>query len=288
MDGEIQESENAPLRITDALAGESALVRAVIAQENDEDSLVSIGSRQAFATVHVRLMDAVENDVVARRASQESTPPELPRAGNSSWLQLLQSLCDSPRARVHAPVARFAGALLVLIAVGLGGHHFGRQQNARALPIDSIVSDFDAGMKSPLPLDFISADVSDARPAAHWLTAQVGHKIFLPAPGKTGTQIVGARRHELWGRPVAQAHYLKNGVRVALYQIREPRAGLKGLRETRVHGRTFMTAEKGDYRVVVWRKGDDIMTMVSPLQRESSLRLAAVLREAAPDDAPPV
>ena len=279
MQEKFQKNENAPLKISENFAQESALLRAAFQREQAEHSPVSLASRQAFSPVHARLMDAVESDAATRRDSSPSALPFEKLRMIRDWLAKIPSLGFAWR----FPVARVALALFLLTAVGVGGHHFGSQQGARALPIQSIVDDFQTGENSPLPLDFVSSDTSDAKPAAHWLSTHVGHKVLLPSPGRSGTHIVGARRPELDGRAVAQAHYIHNGVRVALYQIHEPRAGLKGLQETQINGRTFLASQRGAYHVVVWRKGEDIVTMVSPLASGASLRLAAVLRDASPD-----
>jgi hypothetical protein len=191
-------------------------------------------------------------------------------------------------AKAQAMFLPYALATVMLCVVGLAGHQIGRRQEMWALPVQSLVDDFESGLKSPVPLDYVSPDSGDAKATAHWLSRQVGHKVLLPAPGKSGTRILGARRHELWGRAVAQAHYIKNGVHIALYQIHEPRAGLRDMQEAEFKGRTYLAARRGNYHVVVWRKGDDIVTMVSPLERVASLRLAAALRDASPDsDASP-
>jgi hypothetical protein len=78
---------------------------------------------------------------------------------------------------------------------------------------------------------------------------------------------------------VAQAHFIRNGVRFALFQVHAPRCGMTGLEEKLVGGRTFLAAQRGAYHVVVWRKGDNIMTLVSPLASPQSLLLAAAMRQ---------
>jgi anti-sigma factor RsiW len=271
------ESEAAqPLVLPAAYAPETGAVRAVIAADAEEHSAVTLAARDSFGAIHTQLMETIDADVAAR---QRQAGRDLEKSTSAFFLANWMSGFS----HLSTHVARYAVAALLFIAVGVGGHQYGMQQSAQILPIESIVQDFDDNLKSPAPLDFISQNGVDEKPAAKWLSTQVGHRISLPAPTRTGTRLVGVRRHELDGRAVAQAHYLKNGVRVALYQIRDPRAGLNGMETTSYRGRTFLASQHGAYHVVVWRKGEDIVTMVSPLSREPSLRLAAALREASPD-----
>lgn len=252
---------------------ESEWVRAVLEADQQPHSAVSQAARESFAPLHQHLMDAIERDEL-RRASQSL------RAESTPLATLAECLKQIPRRLM--PV-RFALAVWMLLAVGLGGHYLGSRQSAPVLPVDTFVSDFDEGIKSAMPLDFISADEQDATSAAAWLSRHTGQKVKLPSPAKSGARILGARHRELWTRPVAQAHYIRNGVRVALFQVHAPRCGVAGLEEKSVGGRTFLVAQRGAYHVVVWRKGDNIVTLVSPLASPQSLRLAAAMRQDDPN-----
>jgi hypothetical protein len=266
-----RQNAEAPPHLPATFSVESAAVHAVLEADEAASSPVSVAARDAFVPVHRRLMNAIEEENPARVAPMRRRLTDL----------FERVLVTSRRASSFS-AARYAVALLLFIAVGAAGQRIGREQGAQALPVQLLVDDFDSTLKSAAPLEFVAADSKDAKPVAHWLSARVGHKVLLPAPARSGTRILGARHHELWGHSVAQAHYMKNGVHVALYQIHEPRAGLKGLQETEVNGRTYLAAQRGHYRVVVWRKGDDIVTMVSPLEKTAALRLAVALRAAAP------
>jgi hypothetical protein len=261
------------LRLPSGTQRESALVQAILAADKQPHSPVSQAARDSFPDIHQQLMDAIERDETERaaqdfcaRSQSGSTPFLVPALGWRSF------------ARGLAPM-RWALAALLLLAVGLGGHRLGRQQGAPALPIDTFVSDFDEDIKSEMPLDFISYNEQDATGAAAWLSRHTGQNVKLPSPRKSGARILGARHRKLWTHPVAQAHYIRNGVRLALFQVHAPRCGVTGLQETSVGGRTFLIAQRGAYHVVVWRKGDNIVTLVSPLARPQSLRLAAAMRE---------
>lgn len=261
-------------QVQESLLPESNLVHEILQLDEAVDSAVTHAASASFGEIHGQLMDTIAQDVKRRAALP------MPESGSlAAWLSAQIKFLDSLQRGLRPHLVQFALAAFLLVGVGMGGHYVGRKQGAQALPIQSFVDDFDEGMKSEMPLDFISADTDDATSASRWLSQHTGVKIKLPTPRKSGARILGARQKTLWNRPVAQAHYVKNGVRVGLYQVREPRCGLSGLEETSIGGRTFMTAKRGAYHVVVWRKGDDIMTMVSPLAKHQALRLAAAMRD---------
>jgi hypothetical protein len=266
-----------PPQLAESFSEESCAVRAMIEADAAASSPVTQAAQDAFSSVHSRLMNAIEEDMARTAPAWRNWALKLWK----KFDQLSQSTFLFSRSASLA-TARYAVMIVLFFAVGLTGHRIGSLQGAQALPVQLLVDDFDLCLKSATPLEYVATDSNNAKPVAHWLSAQVGHKVLLPAPTRSGTRILGARHHELWGHSVAQAHYIKDGVRVALYQIHEPRAGLKGLQETEVNGRTYLATRRGNYHVVVWRKGDDIVTMVSPLKKVASLRLAAALREAAP------
>jgi len=268
------EDEQSTLHLPESLRRESDLVRAVLQSDQEPTSSVSRAAADSFGEIHGRLMSAIEQDVQCR-----ANPQTLSRSTFKAWLSAQIDFLHSLQRGLRPHLVQVGVAAFLLIGIGLGGHHLGRSQGAQALPIQSFVDDFDEGMKSEMPLDFISVDANDATSAARWLSTRTGQKVKLPTPAKSGARILGARQKTLWSHPVAQAHYIKNGVRVGLYQVHEPRCGVSGLEETSVNGRTFMTAKRGAYHVVVWRKGDDIVTMVSPLAPHQALRLAAAMRD---------
>lgn len=255
-------------RVPHGLQRESEMVRAILEADNKAHSPVSQAARESFAPLHQQLMDAIERDEILRATPQVGSTPG---AALVAWWENFS--------RRLAPT-RWALAALLFLAIGLGGHRLGRLQGAPTLPIDTFVSDFDSGIKSEMPLDFVSANEQDASSAAAWLSRSTGQNVKLPSPKKSGTHILGARHREIWtNHTVAQAHFIRNGVRLALFQVHAPRCGVSGLEEKSVGGRTFLIAQRGAYHVVVWRKGDNIVTLVSPLARPQSLLLAAAMRQ---------
>jgi hypothetical protein len=175
----------------------------------------------------------------------------------------------------RALIAQCALVLMLMLAAG-GGHYLGYHRATTALPVQSIIDDYNAGLQNALPYEFVADDPATA---ALWLSRKLGIKVHLPTPAQAGVKLLGARRHHLHGHPVAQTHYLKNHTHVALYQIHAPRYGLSGLDEVEMKGHLYYIKSSGQCRIVVWRVDDNVMAMVSPLAMHESLLLAQAMRD---------
>lgn len=220
----------------------------------------------SFTFTHTRLMQAIEASAPPRR--------KLSRVSVVKWFGLEWAV---------PTVRSFALAASLLVAVGIGGHQLGMRHATHVLPVQKLVDDFDAGMKSSTPFELVA---DDSKTTESWLSQSLGMKVRLPTPQRAGVKLIGARRHHLEDRPVAQTHYMKGNVRVALYQMRAPRYALPDLDEVQVHGRLYFTKDCGPYRAIVWRAGDNVMTMVSPLAMRDSLLLASAMRDNTPSSNP--
>lgn len=251
-----------------------------------EKALLEMNAQAAFAPTHQRLMNAIETDIAARNM-----------AAPNFLCTFSNRVLDSLKPSKNAPW-RFAVLTALLTATAIGSHSVGyyrasnrSEMNAnvstqdaaalRVLPVQSLVNDFDASLHGRAPLEFVSNTNETAPKARQRLQNQLGVAIHLPMKPRMGAKLEGARRHFGWNRAGVQARYVQNGVRLAVYQMREPRWALGDLQEIEWNGRLFMTGTRGAYRVVVWRAGEDVMTLVCPLQMPShdSLLLAAALRE---------
>jgi hypothetical protein len=232
-------------------------------------------AHDSFAIVHGRLMQAIE----------ESQMPA--QQGNATVAsQALQQSKDSHDRHFflqgifrHGPVLQWLTTFALIAVVGIGAHQAGRAGAGRVLPVQSLVDQYDASLKSPAPFELIADNTQDPKTISKQWSRHLGMKVHVPAPKRTGVKLLGANRHLLWDRPVAQTHFLKDNVRVALYQVNEARCGLNGLDEVNVGGKVFLTGNHGAYRVVAWRADDNVMTMVSPLAMSESLKLAKAMRD---------
>lgn len=264
----------------------SEIVRDVVNDPYEQAQLAKNASA-SFAPVHDLLMNAIERDVcVQSDVAAQKNAFKTPRF---SWRQSFRVLDGRTR-------WNWAAAAAVLCATTIGAHSLGfyratqnLPQNAsflakkappRILPVQSLVDDFDSGLRRDTPFEFVADERETPQIAARRLETQLGVLIHLPLKPRSGAKLLGARRHQTWNRPGVQAHYEKNGVRVAVYQMREPSCSLGDLDEVELNGRLFLMGKRGAYRVVAWRAGDDVMTMVSPLamQPRESLLLADDMR----------
>jgi hypothetical protein len=251
--GEATETENALLETSGAVRAAFSQPR-VLAHEEDE-------ARRAFPTIHAQLMETIQKDSVRH--------PE----------KTARVLASRPPFRWNVFPLKLALVAIFFSVSALGGHFIGSKSATRELPVQSLVDDFDDNLRSGAPLEFVADEGQSPQQTAQRISENVGLHIDAPPKKSKDVRLLGARRHSLWSRPGVQAHYLKNGVPFSLYKIRETRCALDGLREVEVNGRTYLQGQRGNYHVVVWRNGDDVTTMVSPLLPRASLALARVMRE---------
>jgi anti-sigma factor RsiW len=266
----VDESDTRPGEVA-ALGEVSDALRLALAEECDSTLRQAQEARSAFVSIHTRLMQEIT-------AEQDSSPSLQSEEVTTSHKAFNRARAKR-RFRVlgQRPALQWALALLCMSAVGFGGHRIGSRSASKELPVQSLVDDFDAGLHSATPLEFIADENLDNSAVSQWLSQRVGMKVQLPAR-HAGTKLLGAKRHPLWNRPGVQTHYLKNGIHVGLYQIRDPRCALANMDEVEIKGKLFLVGVHGPYHVVVWRNGDDVMALVSPLRQNESLRLASLMR----------
>ncbi len=267
-------------------------------------------ARAAFAPVHAQLMNAIERDVATDRAATDQVANNSAcRRTDSRHFQSL--LCVIGWRSFDWRLGRkWAAPATALLLTAIGGHSLGlyrasqnewsqravadeessllnadgvRNHATRVLPVQSLVDEFDSSLRRSAPLEFVADERESPQSAAWRLQKQLGVSLRLPLKPQKGVKLLGALRQKSWHRPGVQARYIKNGVRVAVYQMREPACGMGNLREVEWQGQLFMTGDRGAYRVVAWRADDDVMTLVSPLamQPHDSLLLAQQMRHTA-------
>jgi anti-sigma factor RsiW len=238
----------------------------------DEEPTIAQEANFAFAPIHARLMDAIE---ASQRGPSRTQNAERESGNSNSALRAHRSAFEWLWSSRRLPALRLMLATLVLLAVGLGGRQLGHWHTARALPVQLLVDDFDAGLRSSIPVELVA---DNPQAASKWLSRKLGVQVRLPALNRAGIKLLGARRHHIAGHPVAQTHYLKDGVRVALYQVHAPHYGLSGLNEVEFNGCLFFIRNFGNYHAVIWRSDDNLMALVTPLARHEALQLAAAMR----------
>jgi anti-sigma factor RsiW len=288
------------------------LAQAVRDAQAPEESRLAQEASRSFAAVHARLMEDID---LARQDAElvaSATSPAEPALESAPWIRDAAALglsertqlavapqvltapgapSQSPRhsrwnALLNGPWSRrarlgvrYAAAACVLAAGVLGGHTAGRQGEGNELPVQSIVQDYAAGLGAGAPLEVSARSEGDT---SRWMSQRMGRPISVPEASRVGAMLLGARSSTVQGRPSAQVHYLKDGVRVAYYQIHAPHLGMAGLGEVRSGGRSYFTQRLGNCSLIAWRTDEDIMAVVSPLAMPDSLSLALSMREATP------
>ncbi len=258
-----------------------------------EKARLEIGAQEAFTPTHNLLMATIESNVTEAREQLSS------RA-------LSRFPLFKPLSLGRNPAWRWASVTAVLMTTALGSHSIGyyhalralsspaassenalpssiiaTSPNLRVLPVQSLVNDFDVSLRRQTPLEFVADERESTQMIGHKLQNQLGVAMHLPIKPRSGAKLLGARRHSAWNRTGVQVHYVKDGVRIAVYQFREPSCGMGDLNEVEWKGQLFLTGQRGAYRIVVWREDDDVMAMVSPLamRQHESLLLAEDIRQ---------
>lgn len=232
-----------------------------------EDKAVGQAADGAFSTSHRQLMNAIASSHNSAPAMEAAPTPATVRP-----LKLRRPLWA--RAPWTLVLQRTLAAAMLMVSMAAAGHAVGHR-GARILPVESLIDDFDASLRSPAPFDLVA---DNPRSTSDWLAHRTGMRVTLPAGLHAGVKLVGARGHVLWGRTVAQTQYLKNDTRFALYQIRAPRSGLPALEEVKLNGRTFFVHNRGGYHAIIWRSDENVMAVVSPLATREAMLLADAIR----------
>ena len=90
-----------------------------------------------------------------------------------------------------------------------------------------------------------------------------------------GARLIGARRCEVQGVPVAFLLYDWRGERVSLFQMDGRKLALPGLRETVFEGHCFLVGERDGLTFALWCRGTTNFVLVARLAPAQLLRLAS-------------
>jgi hypothetical protein len=262
-----------------ALHDVSSAVFVLLEQEQEAQEPAVAAS---FAPIHARLMDAIQTTprhaTASRLSSRRRARARLVRTRRIIALRqhALRAALERCAGGWSTPWLRWATPVLLMALAGWGGHWLGSTRaEADVLPAQSLLDDYAGNLQHPAPLE---GKANDAPATAAWLSRRTGMKVRVPAPQRAGVKLLGGRSHHLHGHAVAQTRYLKNGKRVALYQIHAPSYGLSNLAAVKLDGRTFFLRDTGTYRLIAWRSGESVMALVTPFAPADALRLASVIR----------
>ena len=214
----------------------------------------------AFASTHARLMSAIETDAKPKTSRFQLRLNEFRRnVSTAAW---------------GITALRWAVPALLIIFAGWGGHFLGSSRaDADVLPAQSLLDDYKGGLLHPAPME---VRASDAPTTAKWLSRRTGMKVRVPQ--RADVKLLGGHAHHLKGHEVAQTRYLKNGRRIALYQIHAPSYGLSNLTVAKLDGHTFFLHDNGEFRLIAWRSGESVMALATPFSTADALQLANAIR----------
>ncbi len=114
----------------------------------------------------------------------------------------------------------------------------------------------------------------DAREVAVGLTPLLPFPVAEVDLRSEGAQLLGGRKCQAHGVPIAFLLYDWNGERVSLYQLDGRKLALPPLRTVRFQGRRFLTGEADGLSYVAWQSGAMSFVMVSGTRPEHLLHLA--------------
>jgi anti-sigma factor RsiW len=159
----------------------------------------------------------------------------------------------------------------------LPGRHREPRAASRELPLAALVADHVEYLAKPSPAEFATRD---ARAAAVYLGRRLGYPVAPVDLSPAGATLLGGRKCELQGVPVAFLFYDCDGTRLSLYQLDTRLARLPGLAPVRFHGHDYRAGQRGlggDRRpvnLVAWQSGGMTFVLVADMEREALLRIA--------------
>jgi anti-sigma factor (TIGR02949 family) len=175
----------------------------------------------------------------------------------------------------------WSAALLLLLGGYLAGQwHAGRKPAPGAgvarlerpvLALALLGDDHLKYLANPQPAEVLGPD---AREVSLGLMPLLNFPVAVIDLQPEGARLLGGRKCEVHGVPVAFLLYDWQGERVSLYQIDGRKLALPPLREVTFHGRGFQVGEGNGLSYVAWRAGAMHFIMVSGAKPERLLPLA--------------
>ncbi|MBI3911282.1 MAG: zf-HC2 domain-containing protein [Armatimonadetes bacterium] len=114
----------------------------------------------------------------------------------------------------------------------------------------------------------------DAREVALGLTPLLKFPVAVVNLQSEGARLLGGRKCQVHGVPIAFLLYDWEGERVSLYQMDERKITLPPMREVTFRGRRFLTGRMDGLTYVAWQSGGMHFMMVSGAKLEQLIRLA--------------
>jgi anti-sigma factor RsiW len=135
----------------------------------------------------------------------------------------------------------------------------------------ALVADHVEYLAKPSPAEFATRD---ARAAAGYLSRRLGYPVAAVDLSPEGAVLLGGRKCELQGVPIAFLFYDRRGTRLSLYQLDTRLARLPDLTPIPFRGHEYCVGRRGPVNLVAWQSGRLTFVIVSDMERSRLLRVA--------------
>jgi anti-sigma factor RsiW len=243
-----------------------------------EDCRACQAARTAMLETHERVDGALRTAACAPPALDARVMAAVRRipVGRRPWVALWASSGRSRRLAVSA------AALCLVVAAYLAGRWSARRASLPpaavkemeqiTLSLALLGQDHLEYLANPQPAEIPGPGAQDV---ALGLTPLLKFPVAVVDLQPEGARLLGGRKCQVHGTPIAFLLYDWRGERVSLYQMDGRRIALPPLREVTFRGRQFLTAEADGLSYVAWRSGAMNFVMVSAAAPERLLGLAS-------------
>jgi len=212
--------------------------------------------------------NALAADVMKIRSAFTAVPNGLDRSFSDRIVAQLPASRPSKRYRWPSAVAALATCLVIAILTASFWRH-GYQ--TRTVAVAGLLADHLEYLNKPNPTQITSAD---PHTVADWLSDRVGFRVSAVDLSRKGAALLGGRRCELNGVPLAFLFYEKGGTRISVYEIQGARVQLDALLSRMCNGHKFYVRQYGNTRLVACRSGNSTLVVVSDLNEDELIQIA--------------
>jgi anti-sigma factor RsiW len=218
--------------------------------------------------------------VMAALRQQPTPAPSSPRLVSPAVSSRHRSIVPAPRGWKRALAA---ASMVVSLLIGgyVAGHWHAARNRTRVtvvtaparptLALALLGNDHLKYLANPQPAQVLGPDPGRV---SRGLTALLEFPVAAVDLRSEDARLLGGRKCQVHGVPIAFLLYDWNGERVSLYQIDGRKIALPSLREVAVRQRRFQVGEADGLSYVAWRSGAMHFVMVSGVKPERLLRLA--------------
>ncbi|MBI2844659.1 MAG: zf-HC2 domain-containing protein [Armatimonadetes bacterium] len=162
--------------------------------------------------------------------------------------------------------ATAAAAAVVCLAVvaSLLLHQSGPSPTA-TVQIAGLLADYRQYVDKPNPAQMASAN---AEVVSAWLSKELGFRVHAVDLSNRGITLLGGRRCELNGAPLAFLFYEKGETRITVYQIKGARFALEKLDTKLCNGHKLHVGRFGNTTLVACQSGDRTVVVIAELETE--------------------